>query len=242
MASIRTVVQQFPFISVHVQDLGIVGVPLGTFQSSEDHAFQSLICNINLLKMVQLGLTFFDQDGNRASPVSTWQFNFRLNVQDDMCTKSSIDNLSRQGHRFQQMDKDGIDINVFAEVMTTSGLVLCEDVTWISFSHGLEFGHLIQALTGTVLKQSENEYYELLKIFFPQQYDVNYMMRSCKDLHGSLADIADTLKIARANGSQQAGVESILLGEVFFKMRAQYFENIVDPDRYNHMFYRVGTV
>ena len=34
-------------------------------------------CNVDLLKIIQLGLTFLDSRGNMPQGVTTWQFNFR---------------------------------------------------------------------------------------------------------------------------------------------------------------------
>jgi hypothetical protein len=36
--------------------------------------------NVDLLKLLQVGITFADADGNIAKPVSTWQFHFRFNI------------------------------------------------------------------------------------------------------------------------------------------------------------------
>jgi len=37
-------------------------------------------CNVDLLKIIQIGLTLSDEDGNYPQDVSTWQFNFHFSV------------------------------------------------------------------------------------------------------------------------------------------------------------------
>ena len=44
----------------------------------------SLKCNVDLLKIIQLGLTFAYEDGRYAPGCPCWQFNFRFNLNDDM--------------------------------------------------------------------------------------------------------------------------------------------------------------
>ena len=42
---------------------GVVARPIGDFKSSSDYQYQLLRCNVDLLKIIQLGLTFFNKDG-----------------------------------------------------------------------------------------------------------------------------------------------------------------------------------
>lgn len=37
-------------------------------------------CNVDLLKVIQVGITLADDEGNYPEEISTWQFNFRFNV------------------------------------------------------------------------------------------------------------------------------------------------------------------
>jgi hypothetical protein len=37
-------------------------------------------CNVDLLKIIQIGLTLSDEDGNCPQDVSTWQFNFQFSI------------------------------------------------------------------------------------------------------------------------------------------------------------------
>ena len=37
---------------------------MGTFKNSGEHQYQTLRCNVDMLKLIQLGLTFCDENGN----------------------------------------------------------------------------------------------------------------------------------------------------------------------------------
>jgi CCR4-NOT transcription complex subunit 7/8 len=43
--------------------------------------------------------------------------------------------------------RHGIDVFRFGEVLMTSGLVLMDEVRWISFHSGYDFGYLLKLLT-----------------------------------------------------------------------------------------------
>ncbi len=51
-----------------------------------------------------------------------------------MYAQDSIDMLAHAGIQFKKHEDEGIDIYEFAELLTSSGLVLCEEVTWITFA------------------------------------------------------------------------------------------------------------
>ena len=59
---------------------GVVARPIGDFKSSTDFQYQLMKCNVNLLKLIQLGLTFYDEAGNKPPGPSTFQFNFKFNL------------------------------------------------------------------------------------------------------------------------------------------------------------------
>jgi len=50
-----------------------------------------------------------------------------------MYAQDSIDMLTQAGIRFKRHEEDGIDPQHFAELIISSGLVLCEGITWITF-------------------------------------------------------------------------------------------------------------
>ena len=186
---IRLVVQHYPYIAMDTEFPGVVCRPIGQFVSNTDYVYQIMRCNIQLLKIIQLGLTFMDANGKTPSGVSTWQFNFKFNLNEDMYAQESIDLLTNSGIQFKKHEEEGIDTTEFAVLLIGSGVVLCDNIYWLSFHSGYDFGYLLRLLTGQQLPKKVSEFFELLKIFFPRVYDLKYLMKSTKDLKGGLQEV-----------------------------------------------------
>lgn len=60
---IRQIVQKYNYVSMDTEFPGVVARPSGMFASSSDYLYQLLRCNVDLLKIIQLGLTFLDENG-----------------------------------------------------------------------------------------------------------------------------------------------------------------------------------
>lgn len=59
---------------------------------------------------------------------------------EDMYSQDSIDLLANSGLQFQKHEEEGIDTLHFAELLMTSGVVLCDNVKWLSFHRSVP-GH-----------------------------------------------------------------------------------------------------
>ena len=59
---------------------GVVARPIGEFRSTSDYQYQLLRCNVDLLKIIQLGLSFYNEKGQQAPVGATCQFNFKFNL------------------------------------------------------------------------------------------------------------------------------------------------------------------
>lgn len=187
---IRTIVQHYPYIAMDTEFPGVVARPIGQFLSNTDYLYQIMRVNIDLLKIIQLGLTFMDSTGKTPSGYSTWQFNFKFNLNEDMYSQESIDLLTNSGIQFKKHEEEGIDTTDFAVLLIGSGVVLCDNIYWLSFHSGYDFGYLLRLLTGANLPKKVNEFFETLKIWFPRVYDLKYLMKSTKDLKGGLQEVS----------------------------------------------------
>eukprot|EP00128_Syssomonas_multiformis_P002254 Colp12_sorted_trinity150504_noHs@8337 len=136
-----------------------------------------------------------------------------------MFAQDSIDLLRRSGIDFERHEKEGIDVNHFGELLISSGVVLNDEIKWISFHSGYDFGYLLKVLSCNSMPLEESEFFEMLNLYFPCIYDIKYLMKSCKNLKGGLQDVADDLKVERVGPQHQAGSDSLLTSITFFKMR-----------------------
>lgn len=104
---IRDVVDDYPFLAMDTEFPGVVARPVGSFKNSGEYHYQTLrqasglprggsvFCetpvlltstarccrlNVDMLKLIQLGLTFTDAEGNLPrinGELCVWQFNFK---------------------------------------------------------------------------------------------------------------------------------------------------------------------
>lgn len=239
--TIRKVVQKYHYVAMDTEFPGVVARPVGEFRSTADYHYQLLRCNVDLLRIIQLGLTFMDDEGKTPPGYSTWQFNFKFNLRlagfsiatmvcflisllfytlsEDMYAQDSIDLLQNSGIQFKKHEEDGIDPIEFAELLMSSGIVLVDNIKWLCFHSGYDFGYLLKLLTDQNLPADEGDFFELLHIYFPNIFDIKYLMKSCKNLKGGLQEVADQLELRRVGPQHQAGSDALLTGMAFFKMR-----------------------
>lgn len=172
---------------------GIVARPIGQFTTKADYHYQTLRCNVDLLKMIQLGVALFRADGslppadppspskapymaNNVAPYA-WQFNFKFSLESDMYAQESTTMLSKAGIDFERHSKQGIDPEEFGALLISSGLVLDPDVHWISFHSGYDFGYLMKLMICKPLPDDETSFHKYLEKFFPSLFDIKFMLK-----------------------------------------------------------------
>lgn len=220
--------------------------------------------------MIQLGITLFSPEGelppttatdangqpynNLVPAPCTWQFNFRFSLENDMYAQESTAMLAKAGIDFSLHEKNGIDPFEFGALLISSGLVLLDDVHWVSFHSGYDFGYLMKIMLCTQLPEKEEDFHKLLNIFFPSLYDIKYLMKhagrnqavndtpltpaaaqilSNLGQKSGLQDIADELGVKRLGIAHQAGSDSLVTGEIYWKMRQVVFNGSIDPEKYS---------
>eukprot|EP00611_Tribonema_gayanum_P022130 TRINITY_DN438_c0_g1_i2.p1 TRINITY_DN438_c0_g1~~TRINITY_DN438_c0_g1_i2.p1 ORF type:complete len:362 (-),score=122.75 TRINITY_DN438_c0_g1_i2:135-1220(-) len=240
MAKIREVVETYPYVAMDTEFPGVVARPIGDFGQS-DYQYQTLRCNVDLLKIIQLGLSFANEKGEFAEGCCCWQFNFKFSLGEDMYAQDSIDLLKQSGINFDQHEARGIDVLEFGELLMTSGLVLVDSVTWVSFHSGYDFGYLLKVLTSCALPGQEKEFFHLLKLYFPRLYDIKYLMASQDGFHGGLNKLGDDLSVERIGQKHQAGSDSLLTAQVFFKIVETKFNGSLDREKYNSELFGYGN-
>ena len=241
---------------------------MGAFTSRADYHYQTLRANVDLLSVIQLGITLFGPDGEtppaytengpyqqHSSPCPhTWQFNFKFSPDTDMYNQESIDFLMSVGMNMDMHEMQGIDQKEFGAMLITSGLVMYDDVRWISFHSGYDFAYLVKLMHCKPLPEDELEYRKLLSIYFPAIYDIKFMVKSAQrsqmvngntplpqnaismlanlGTKSGLQDLADELNVKRVGPAHQAGSDSLLTGKVFWDVKKIFFNGIIDDEKY----------
>jgi len=169
-----------------------------------------------------------------------------------MSAEASIQSLRDAGLDFPRLETEGIDPFVFGSLLVSSGLVCDEDVHWISFHGGYDFGYLTKLLLLLPLPDDEFEFDKFMKKFFPSIYDVKYLMKYATKQHGmglltpldpstvevftkfeqkqGLDGLADAFKIKRQGLAHTAGSDALLTGKIFFRMRERIFNGEINDE------------
>ena len=112
MAEVRQLVKTYKYIGMDTEFPGVVARPVSQY-TTPDMTYQLLRCNVDLLKIIQLGLTFSDGNGNYPTGTITYQFNFHFDLDKHMWADDSIKLLERSGLNFQRHRDQGIKATDF---------------------------------------------------------------------------------------------------------------------------------
>lgn len=238
----RDVAEEYPYIAVDTEFPGVVAKPTGPFRNPKDYNYQTVKCNVDLLKVIQIGFTFADGSGRRPN-VCTWQFNFTFDLVQDLYAPESIDFLRNSGLDFDRHVVQGINPEDFAEQLMSSGVVLNEDMRWISFHGSYDFGYLLKILTCQPLPEEEGSFFELLRAYFPSLYDIKFLLRATDErqvVGCSLNRVAHFLDVLRVGQEHQAGSDSFVTCLAFFKLVERFFDNQIDDSKYCGVIYGLG--
>ncbi len=82
-------------------------------------------------------------------------------------------------------------------IVLYSGLALNDDIKWISFHGGFDFAYLLKLLNGSHLPEKDTLFYKTLQPYFPQFYDLKYMVKDIENLKGGgLSKLASDLNVS----------------------------------------------
>lgn len=241
MKTIREVVQRNCYVAMDTEYPGVVARPIGSFTTSTDYQYQTLRCNVDLLRIIQLGVAFFHEDGTYMSDLPVWQFNFKFSLSEDMYAQDSIEILKQAGIDFATHEEKGIEVARFGELLVPSGLVLGDNIKWVSFHGSSDFGYLLKVLTCAPLPAEEETFFDLLHTYFPYTYDLKHVAMDF-DKMGGLSRLAEDLQVERIGTMHQAGSDALLTAATFFKMVEVFFDGKVDnAAKYSGHLYGLGT-
>ena len=236
MANIRMLIKKYQYVSMDTEFPGVVAKPIGIFRTSTSFAYQQLRCNVNLLNLIQLGISISDEFGNRPEKTHIWQFNLFFDLQNSIYSKESIDLLKDANFDFAEHYEKGIDVNEFSRMLLTSGLVLSKKIHWVGFHCAYDFAYLIKLLTGNAMPEKESTFYEFLEILFPSFTDFKFLIRDSELVKKGLQEISQFMDIQRLGTAHQAGSDAYVTSSVFFKsIKTMYNEEFIKKNK-NKLF------
>ena len=240
MGIISELIEEYNYIGM---DTEFPGTVYNLQNITNDFYYKTLKINVDSLKLIQLGITITNENGEYPKNISyhIWQFNFEFDLEKDIYNEESINLLKNSGINFKKLKKDGINHKIFAEYLMTSGLVLNPDIYWISYHGSYDFGYLLKLLINESLPNTENEFIKLSNIYFNNYYDVKLLLKdSYYFFNGGLNKLIFKLGVTRKGIMHQAGSDSIATIESFFALKKYAIINNEKLQKFKNTLYGLG--
>ena len=237
---ISELVEEYNYIGM---DTEFPGTVYNLRNITNDFYYKTLKINVDSLKLIQLGITLSNKDGEypKNIPYHTWQFNFKFDLDKDTYNEESVKLLKNSGINFEKLKKNGIKHKIFAEQLMTSGLVLNPDIYWISYHGSYDFAYILKLLTNENIPNNEDEFINMLSLYFNNYYDVKILV---KDLdyyfNGGLNKLIYKLGVTRKGSMHQAGSDSIATVEVFLTLIKYCIVNNEKINKFKNVLYGLG--
>ena len=148
--------------------------------------------------------------------------------------------LYNSGIDFKLLKNKGIPHSLFAEYLIISGLVLNEKITWICFNGSSDFAYLLKYLINDYLPEEEKDFNDLINIYFPNIYDVKYLVNDSEIYKGGLNKLAKELNVERSGEIHQAGSDSQVTSDVFFRLIRNNVVSLNDLNEGKNVIYGFG--
>ena len=239
MKNLSGLLEEYNYVGM---DTEFPGTVFTADNRAEDFYYQTLKKNINKLKLIQLGITLTNEKGEYPHnyPYHTWQFNLEFDKNIEPSHPSSINLLKQCGIDFDKLKKKGINHKIFAQYLTVSNLVLNPDIKWVSFQGAYDFGYLLRLLINMNLPEKEDEFINLLDLYFINYYDIRILVKGNEHMQKGLNRLAEQLEVNREGKIHQAGSDSVVTIDVFFKLKKSGLVNNTKLDDLKNILYGIG--
>jgi len=236
--NISNYLTQYPYVGMDTEFPGVIyPCPVAT----EDFYYKYTKVNVDKLKLIQLGITLTNDKGDYPPYTCTWQFNLNFDCEKDQHSNESISMLYNSGIDFNLMKNKGIPHSLFAEYLLVSGLVLNEKITWICFNGSSDFAYLLKYLINDFLPDDEEEFIKLINLYFPNLYDIKYLVNDNEAYKGGLNKLAKELDVERSGEIHQAGSDSQVTSDVFFRLVRNNVITTNDLNNGKNVIYGIGN-
>ena len=235
--NISNYLTQYPYVGMDTEFPGVIyPCPVAT----EDFYYTYTKVNVDKLKLIQLGITLTNDKGEYPPGTCTWQFNLHFDCDKDQHSNESISMLFNSGIDFNLMKNKGIRHSIFAEYLLISGLVLNEKITWICFNGSSDFAYLLKYLINDPLPKEEKDFINLINLYFPNLYDIKYLVNDSEIYKGGLNKLAKELDVERSGEIHQAGSDSQVTSDVFFRLVRNNVISQTDLNEGKNIIYGIG--
>ncbi|XP_074337523.1 putative CCR4-associated factor 1 homolog 10 [Apium graveolens] len=235
-------VKRYSFVSVDTEYPGVIYHPVvknnvRATHLSPSQSYLSMKVNVDGTKIIQLGLTLSDANGNLphlgTDSCYVWQFNFKeFDLNKDLSNPDSIELLKQQGIDFLKNKEQGISAAKFSRFFFLCfgpGRMFCNPtenlkITWVTFHGTYDLAYLLTLIMQSKLPNDLTTFIRLLNYYFGVcVYDLKVMLKF-QGLHGGLKRMAEILGVDRVAGNHhQAGSDSLLTMQMFMKAKDKYF-------------------
>jgi CCR4-NOT transcription complex subunit 7/8 len=143
-----------------------------------------------------------------------------------MYSASAIELLQQSGIDFNRFNADGINVFEFTQLLFTSGLIMNDDVYYVTFHSNSDFGYLVKMLTCKPLPSEMRDFFKILDVLFPHFYDLKLMADGIDQVSsGGLQNLANELNVLRVGPQHQAGSDALVTLKTFTALRSKFFQN-----------------
>ena len=238
---IKSVINEYNYIGM---DTEFPGTVYSLNNLTNDFYYKTMEKNVNSLKLIQLGITLTNKNGEypKNIPYHTWQFNFKYDEKKDLYSEDSLNLLKSTGIDFENLKTNGIDQTKFGAILKDSWLVLNPNIIWVSFHGSYDFAYLLKLLINQNLPTTESDYINLLCCYFPNFYDIKSLIKDNDTyFHGGLNKLIYSLDIKRKGIKHQAGSDSIATIEAYHKLIENGSINVKKLKKFKNVLYGIGV-
>jgi CCR4-NOT transcription complex subunit 7/8 len=232
---LRRAIVTHTFVALDVEYPGVIIRSLSklSMDGGVDATYEMIKINVNCMTPIQIGIVLTDKDGMfptiHNEIIAGWNFNMSFSTKKDVYSMLSLEILQDAGIRFAEHRDHGIEPAHFGELIISSGLVLDEDVTWITCHSAYSIAYLLKLVTGRPIPSTLDAFYDTVRIWLPNLWDLRYAVTKFKNTSagrwvGGLEGMAKELGTSRDAGTKPhiAAHDALLVSSVFHALITRY--------------------
>ncbi|XP_064957965.1 putative CCR4-associated factor 1 homolog 8 [Musa acuminata AAA Group] len=203
----------FRYIAIDTEFTGVVNS--APSDASEEGLYSIVKESVDNMKLLQLGITLFDYNGN--TPGLCWEFNF--SDISPLPSNVSIDLLRRSGHDFERNVREGISGDMCGNLLRQNLFNGDDESVYVTF-HGLyDFAYVIKLITGGApMPDNLGQFIASVRKTFGHFYDLKYIGEQLSSRTFGLMSLARELGVEAYGIHHQAAHDSVTIGRAFIEM------------------------